>query len=198
MKGLSLFTKLFLSIAICLLLISGVVAQQSDDSLFGINFEAYKNGVIVSEVLAGSPAAVAGLQPGDVITSVEDEAITFNTFEDVLRDLSRRDESVLLTVLRDGKTIDIEFSPVSWALSPEGITPSWLQRLENSPLFNRFDDLFSRLEAESNNRPQWNFEWRNETEVPRLFQPFVNLLERIFTEKPNNFELKAHRFVSET
>ena len=60
-------------------------------------------GVYVSEVISGSPAFEAGIQPGDIITRVGDSRIT------TIRDFSTRLESlhaqdnVTVTVMRNGR-----------------------------------------------------------------------------------------------
>ncbi len=67
-------------------------------------------------VVAGSPAASAGIKPGDIITKVNGKPIDENnSLSTVLGRLSV-DEKVTLTVIRDGKTQDIS---VTLAAAPQ-------------------------------------------------------------------------------
>lgn len=67
-------------------------------------------------VVAGSPAASAGIKPGDIITKVNGKTIDENnSLSTVLGRLSV-DEKVTLTIIRDGKTQDIS---VTLAAAPQ-------------------------------------------------------------------------------
>ncbi len=65
------------------------------------------SGVIVAEVVAGAPAAQAGLQPGDLIVAVDGQGIT--TMQDLLAQLNTRapDDTVTLSVQRDGSVSQV-------------------------------------------------------------------------------------------
>lgn len=73
----------------------------------GVEVEA---GVLVIAVVADSPAREAGLEPGDLITAVDDE--TLRGVEELTAALRRREpgEEITLTVLRDGeeRQVDVE------------------------------------------------------------------------------------------
>lgn len=62
------------------------------------------HGVIVRQVEPSSPAARAGIQPGDIITAVNSDRI--DSWNDFVRDVvtKRIGETVTLTVVRDGAT----------------------------------------------------------------------------------------------
>jgi S1-C subfamily serine protease len=61
-------------------------------------------GVAVTNVFAKSPAAVIGVKPGDIITEVNEKAVTgLKDFYRLLNDLSSR--KVAFTVVRDGETV---------------------------------------------------------------------------------------------
>jgi S1-C subfamily serine protease len=64
-------------------------------------------GVRVVEVQPGSPAAAAGLQPGDVIVGIDDETVT--GIDDIARvlDGSKIDKRVSASVLREGGIIKV-------------------------------------------------------------------------------------------
>ena len=68
------------------------------------------SGARISEVRSGTPAAEAGLENGDVVTRVGDEAIT--TADELRRAVDARQpgDRVELTVRRDGKTQTIDAS----------------------------------------------------------------------------------------
>lgn len=66
-------------------------------------------GVLVNSVVEGSPAAKAGLQPGDLITEADGEPVTdVPGLKAVLRRLGVG-ATLDCTVLRDGKTITVSF-----------------------------------------------------------------------------------------
>ena len=66
-----------------------------------------KQGVLVSEVDAGSAADMAGLKAGDVITTVKGQAVSSS--EDVLRELreAQSGTSVEIRVMRDRKELTV-------------------------------------------------------------------------------------------
>lgn len=64
----------------------------------------------VAAVVAGSPAATAGLRPGDVITAVDGDRV--RSFTDVSRAVQLSDGSVMrLTVERGGATLTLDARP---------------------------------------------------------------------------------------
>lgn len=60
-------------------------------------------GVLVEEVSPGTPAARAGLRPGDVITQVDGKSVT--TLEDLNRALDQADTAVAVLVLRGDRQL---------------------------------------------------------------------------------------------
>jgi S1-C subfamily serine protease len=72
---------------------------------------AQEAGVRVVEVQAGSPAAAAGMQPGDVIVGIDGESVT--GIDDIARvlDGSRIDKRVSARVLRDGAIATLSLVP---------------------------------------------------------------------------------------
>ncbi len=67
-----------------------------------------KGGVVISEVLDG-PAALIGLRPGDVITHLNNQAISSaKTFTEVAQALPKN-RSVSMRVLRQGRASFITF-----------------------------------------------------------------------------------------
>jgi serine protease Do len=80
----------------------GISFQSSMSSAVGRMY-GFKNGVIVSTVTPSGGAAKAGLQPGDVIVSIDGRQIKDG--DDLVNDISARKvgSSVKLGYLRDGK-----------------------------------------------------------------------------------------------
>src|SRR4029079_17086751 len=63
-----------------------------------------RSGALVSRVFAGSPAAAAGLQQGDVITAVEGHAVDSRESFSTLTATANPGQSIALTVVRVGVT----------------------------------------------------------------------------------------------
>jgi len=70
------------------------------------------DGVVVAEVEPGSPAAKAGVRPGDVITDVGGQAVA-SAGAAVTALKARANEPVALRVLRDGRAMFLAVSPGS-------------------------------------------------------------------------------------
>jgi serine protease Do len=78
-------------------------ADKTGSAFWGLEMEKTDEGARVVEVDPGSPAAVAGVEPGDLITgtgadSVTDEASFLKAMEKI-----GRDEAAVLMIERDGK-----------------------------------------------------------------------------------------------
>jgi S1-C subfamily serine protease len=65
-------------------------------------------GALVSDVLPGTPAEDAGLQPGDVITAIDGRSISGGTDLRNQVGLMRPGRDVRLDVFRDGKTLEVD------------------------------------------------------------------------------------------
>lgn len=63
-------------------------------------------GALVSRVVSGSPAADAGLQEGDIVTSLDGETVTAASLAQMIGERSVGD-TVALQVLRGGETLDL-------------------------------------------------------------------------------------------
>ena len=77
----------------------------------GISLQKYKNGgVEIVECYEGGPAKEAGLNPGDVIVSIDEEDVTDSQVSDVV-DMIRGSskENVILTVVREEETEPLVF-----------------------------------------------------------------------------------------
>ena len=83
----------------------------------GIRFENSADGAHIVEVVANSPAEAAGLQPGDVITAVNGDALTQDhSLLDVIDTLSA-DDTITLSVTRGSETLELE---ATLGVRPEG------------------------------------------------------------------------------
>jgi len=90
--------------------------QERVKNLFGEEIESWEIGASpylpakVGEVLPGDPAAKAGLQPGDVIRTVDGEPIL--VWEDLQERIHRSaGKSLTLSVERDGRTLTVQVVP---------------------------------------------------------------------------------------
>ncbi|WP_245953391.1 S1C family serine protease [Arthrobacter silvisoli] len=72
----------------------------------------YKEGLRIVEVIAGSPAERAGLQPGDLVLSAQDRALTSAESLQKLLFAQALGEPFRMSVLRDGKVLDMVAVPV--------------------------------------------------------------------------------------
>jgi regulator of sigma E protease len=82
-------------------------------AVFAVLFAAYGRYVaepMVASVTAGSPAAEAGIMPGDRFVSVDGEKV--ETFADVQRLVSgRAGDAIIFVMLRDGKEVTVVATP---------------------------------------------------------------------------------------
>ncbi len=82
--------------------------QNEDMPVLGVAIDWSRAGLIVGEVSKGSKATEAGIQPGDVIVSLEGQKI--RNLDDLRNELLRKQvgDKVKLAILRDGKAMDKE------------------------------------------------------------------------------------------
>jgi serine protease DegS len=64
-----------------------------------------EGGVLLVDVPSGTPAAQAGLQPGDVVTHVDRNAIS--TVQDLRIGIARGDVDLTLTIVRKGQLLEL-------------------------------------------------------------------------------------------
>ena len=75
-----------------------------------VNTGEQRGGAEVVDVPAGTPAAVAGLEEGDVVTSVDDKKITDGIGLIVAIRSHQPGETIRLTVLRDGDEVEVDIT----------------------------------------------------------------------------------------
>jgi serine protease Do len=99
----------------------GVVIQDVDSQLAGALKLPSANGVLVSDVQAGSPAAKARLQRGDVVVKVDGKPVDSSAQLRNLIAASGAGKSTTLSIVRDGKpatvTVLLEEMPESTAVA---------------------------------------------------------------------------------
>lgn len=101
----------------------GVTLQPLDEKLAKTFGMSNTDGVLVASVIEGDPASLSGIKAGDIIVAVDGEPITDSrTLTKIIGSKSPKDK-VVLTVFRDGKTIDVKVSlgerPVSTDISQD-------------------------------------------------------------------------------
>jgi putative serine protease PepD len=75
-----------------------------------VNTGEQRGGAEVVEVPAGTPAAVAGLEEGDVVTSVDDKKISDGIGLIVAIRSHQPGETIRLTVMRDGDEVEVDIT----------------------------------------------------------------------------------------
>jgi membrane-associated protease RseP (regulator of RpoE activity) len=116
--------------------------QDSEQPWLGARLIAGADGLTVSYVIADSPADDAGLQRGDVITSVDGAAVeTPQDLRDAL-DAKSVGDTLALSIDRDGQTLDVS---ATLEAKPEALAPAipLLPELEGIAA----DELFSHFQG---------------------------------------------------
>lgn len=85
-------------------------------SFYGIGIEipqpTVKNGILVTDIIAGSPADVSGLRAGDRITEIHAMSVDGKYFEDAVAEITDTNlERLLITVKRGENEFDFAVSP---------------------------------------------------------------------------------------
>lgn len=104
-------TAIRLLVVMALLLTSAVAFAQDETTttdtaipFVGIRFMEADNGVLVTGVITNTPAQAIGLQPGDVILSVNEDIVHSLDVQDTVWQYAAND-TVTLTIDRDGQTL---------------------------------------------------------------------------------------------
>jgi serine protease Do len=72
----------------------------------------FREGVLVLEVEAGSPARQAGFQPGDIIAKINDQEVNnLADYRKVLKPLKNKKRAVLFLIYRDGEPLFVAVKP---------------------------------------------------------------------------------------
>jgi regulator of sigma E protease len=104
-----------MNLALALVVMAFVLYQGADVPAFS------QQPVVVGTVEADSPAQKAGILPGDHITQVGTVAV--ETWEEFgLETVTKANRPVKLTLIRDGKTMEVEVVPVAVGKYEEGVT----------------------------------------------------------------------------
>ena len=104
-----------MNLALALVVMAFVLYQGADVPAFT------QQPVVVGTVEADSPAQKVGILPGDHITRVGTVAV--ETWEEFgLETVTKANRPVKLTIIRDGKTMEVEVVPVAVGKYEEGVT----------------------------------------------------------------------------
>ena len=104
-----------MNLALALVVMAFVLYQGADVPAFSAQ------PVVVGTVEADSPAQKAGILPGDHITQVG--TVPVETWEEFgLETVTKANRAVKLTLIRDGKTMEVEVVPVAVGKYEEGVT----------------------------------------------------------------------------
>jgi serine protease Do len=98
-----------LTLTLLILMLGGTLsrAQQDDRSYLGTRTSINNGKTVIVEVVPGSPAAAAGLQPNDVILAVGSDLITAERPLETLLANYRPDDGVQLSISRGGQPLTI-------------------------------------------------------------------------------------------
>jgi predicted metalloprotease with PDZ domain len=100
-------------VATLVMMVAGVSAQETtpeptipDAPFLGVAFDSTADQIVI-QVMRRSPAAIAGLRDGDIITAVNGEAITPATITEVIGTFAPNDV-ITVTIEREGESMDVE------------------------------------------------------------------------------------------
>lgn len=94
-------------LALALVLSALVSAQEDQTPFLGVGIDSNDSGALITSVVPDSPADLAGLQTGDIITALNGGDVTAENLADVVQSLTVGD-SVTLEVLRDGESLEVQ------------------------------------------------------------------------------------------
>jgi C-terminal processing protease CtpA/Prc len=79
-------------------------------------------GMVVEDVMEDSPASKAGIEPGDVVVSVNGKSLEdFTVLQEAVQDAGKAEKPVVLVVRREGKDIKLKIKPVQTENSDLGM-----------------------------------------------------------------------------
>lgn len=114
-------------------------AEPAPAPFMGILFEAADEGVLVTDILAGSPAEAAGIEVGDVVTAINGEAVTQDTVRSALAGFAVGD-TVTLDVTRGEESLSLDV-----ILGEQPGTLQFRGRGDRTPRFEMFEVERPRL-----------------------------------------------------
>ena len=89
-------------------LINDSIPAKSDSLIIGITGTDSEHGVIVESVLDDTPAKKADIKAGDLILKADGKAVKSIAEINKIRDSHVSGEKIILTIYRNGETLDIE------------------------------------------------------------------------------------------
>ena len=102
-------------------------AAQDDDgqAWLGVTIRDTDDGVLVDEVVPGSPADEAGLRPGDIIEAVDGEPVeSAEMLVDLIASYAPGD-TVVITIVYQGQEREFEATLAARPVAPQPYAPGW-------------------------------------------------------------------------
>lgn len=141
---------LALGLFLVLFAFTTVTAQDSAQTPFlGIGFDSNDDGILVTEVVPDSPAAIAGLETGDVITAINGESVEASKLADTIHGFEVGNQ-VELTVLRDGESLDLN---VTLAAAPESVISTPLLPMDSFAYVQNGEEQVWQIRSLTENNP---------------------------------------------
>ena len=129
------------------------ISSSGQYSGVGIEISMEDDEVVVVSPFEGSPAAVAGIRPGDVITSIDGVAVNTTTLADTIgRMRGKEGTSVKIGILREGSAEPLQFTLKRSRVELHSVNTQWLEPGIGYARISQFsettgDDLDGALKA---------------------------------------------------
>ena len=129
------------------------ISSSGQYSGVGIEISMEDDEVVVVSPFEGSPAAVAGIRPGDVITSIDGVAVNTTTLADTIgRMRGKEGTSVKIGILREGSAEPLQFTLKRSRVELHSVSTQWLEPGIGYARISQFsettgDDLDGALKA---------------------------------------------------
>lgn len=129
------------------------ISSSGQYSGVGIEISMEDDEVVVVSPFEGSPAAVAGIRPGDVITSIDGVAVNTTTLADTIgRMRGKEGTSVKIGILREGSAEPLQFTLKRSRVELHSVNTEWLEPGIGYARISQFsettgDDLDGALKA---------------------------------------------------
>jgi carboxyl-terminal processing protease len=95
--------------------------------LLSIDTDSKSRQITIVTPIPGTPSAIAGMQPGDVVTAVNNISTAGKSLSDTMMQMrSKPQTKVKLTILRSSKTIQVTLNP---SIIPAPVIQSWIKPL---------------------------------------------------------------------
>lgn len=173
----------------------GVVTNPLDDKLAAKLNARTKDGLVITAVVPGQPAAKAGMRPYDVVTAVDGRApATIETLRHVIRSKAPG-EPIELSVLRSGEPLKVSLTAIE-----ERAEPRRFERIDENILIPQGDAFFAwqpddvRLapEVEREMRAWVREHWDAERSADQLAARIRDMEKRVEIDEQRRREIEAN------